>query len=218
MIGTVQIAQRTLSPLFFPGLAQWYIASRMDAGNNFIDQSGNGNTGTNANVTIVASVVNGRPVARYNGTTSRTTFTSITSTTSFSVFAVIKTTNATTGAGLILWVNGAATAQIMVVNGGVNFSCFDNTNHPTSSVIDDYSAFTVVGVICTAGTCVFYQNGASIGTGAGSLNSIAVTNFGASTSFFSTTFDCAEMSFHTASLGTPQLAEITQYYRGKYNI
>jgi len=142
------------------------------------------------------------------------TYTSISAGTNFSAFAFIRTTNATTAASLILWVNGGATNQILVATAGPRQACFDGTHQPTSNIIDEFTAFSLVGVVCTAGACVFYQNGVSVGVGGVNVTALTVTNFGAATSFFST-FDCTESVFYTAALTASQISLLTEYFRAK---
>jgi len=204
------------NPLSIPGLIQWYDAAVVASGtNNAIDRSGAGRTGTNANVSIVAGVTaSGLPGFRFNGTTSRFTYTSITSTTNFSAFAFLKCPDAATAAGLIAWINGAATRQIVCGLAGPKIICFDGTNLPASNVLDDFTNFSLVGVVCTGGNCVFYQNGVNIGSGGAAVASMAVTNFGAATSFFSA-FDCTELVFYTAALTAAQISLLTEYFRAK---
>lgn len=203
------------TPLSIPSLVQWYSADDVASGtSNAVDRSGSGRTGTNSNVTIVTNVVTGLPVFRFNGTTSRLSYTSISAGTNFSAFAFLKATSNVTAAGLITWINAAATNQILCGTAGPKLVCFDGTNLPASNVLDDFTTFSLIGVVCTAGTCVFYKNGASIGTGASTVSAITVVDFGAATSFFSA-FDVTELVFYTAALNSAQISSVTEYFRSK---
>lgn len=207
-----------LSPLFFPGLVQWWCAERVTgANNNGIDLSGNGNTATNVggNAAVVPAVVNGRPVWRFNGVNSILTYPNF-APSDFTAFALLKTTNAVTAAGMICWVGNGAVNQIVVGNAAANISCYDGVGHPTSNIIDDFTNFSLVGVSCLAGSCIFYQNGANIGAPAAKVAMGALQSFGAIGVFFSV-LDCAEAVFYTSALNTTQVAQLTEYFRERYN-
>jgi hypothetical protein len=121
----------------------------------------------------------------------------------------MKTTNSTTAAGLILWINGAADHQVLCGAAGPVISCYAGaSNYPKSNTIDNYTNFSTIGVVCTSGTCVFYQDGASIGTGAQTISSRTLTNFGGSTSFFSA-FDLTACLLATAAFNANQIALAT---------
>jgi hypothetical protein len=109
---------------------------------------------------------------------------------------------------------------VLVSNAGENQACFDGLVHPTSLAIDEHTAFTVVGVVSAGGTCVFYQNGAVIGNAIGGVLTTMpnLAFFGAVGVFFSA-FDFAELVFYenTALTGT-RLAQMFEYFRGKYNL
>ncbi len=214
-----------LCPVFFIGaplsgiLIRWWQAERITAGGDFIHLGppvGAAN-GINANVTIVPGVINSRPVARYNGINSATTTLAFNAGTNFSLFIVSRL--AAAGGVYVGFCNAAATNQVIVSNAGENLACFDNINHPTSNPIDNHTAFTVVGVICTGGNCVFYQNGVVVPPAAGGVISPmnVLVNFGAVIGVFSA-FDIAEVTFYTAPLTSNELARLTEYFRGKYNL
>jgi len=222
----VQAGNEVLNPNFFIGniqgiILRWWEAGRLTAAGNFQDGGpfgigGIGN-GVNANVTIVPGVVNNRPVARYNGVNSATTTNTFSANNNFSCFIVSKL--AAAGGVYVGFCNAVATNQLLVSNAGENLACFDNATQPTSNPIDNHTAFTVVGVICTAGTCVFYQNGVVVPTaGGGNIGNLTnLINFGAVIGVFSA-FDIAELTLYSAALTANELARLTEYFRAKYNL
>ncbi len=219
----LQAGQNVLSPLFMNGLIRWWDADRLFPGTNgFVDLSGNSLASTNANISVIPGVVNGRPVVRYNGVNSATTTSQFSPGGQFACFMVMKL--AVAGGVMVGFCNAAATNQLLVSNAGENLACFDNVNHPTSAAIDNHTAFTVVGVVCRGalGT-TFYQNGAVVTGPIGTFNSLTLLiNFGAVIGVFSA-FDVAEVVVYDATsvfVTNPNqfLPVLTEYFRGKYNL
>ena len=207
---------RMLNPLFFPGLKVWWDPARLVAGSgDYLDLSGNAETGANVSVTIVAGVANGRPVGRYDGVTSITSCPLFSPNKDFSSFIVLKLP--APAGNQIGWVRTGAAQQILTANAAENLACFDGANHPTSVVIDYDTKFTSIGVVCTNGTCVFYRNGVILGNAIGGVlnNILNIGFFGAVGAFFSA-FDLAETVFYTSVLNATQITVLNEYFRSKF--
>lgn len=215
-----QAGQRILNPLFFAGLIQWYCAERITTPGapNAIDLSGSGRTGNNgASVPIVPGVVNGRPVWRFSTPLTFLTYNPIVTAAgpNFSAFVVAKVPNLASAPNLICWINGAATNQVIVANAAANIACYDGANHPTSNVIDDFTNFSMLGVVCAGGSCTFFQNANNIGAPAPILTPLTLTGFGG-TGVFGTALDMAECVFYNTNLTADQVTIITEYFRERY--
>lgn len=215
----VQAGNEILSPLFFDGLQIWWNAERLTAGGNFLNlaPTGTGLNGVNANVTFVPGVVNGHTVARYNGVNAVTTVALFTPTTSCTCFIVSKL--AAAGGVYIGFCDAAATRQLVVSNAAENIACFDSATHPTSAVFDNHTAFSVIGVVMSGGSCVFYQNGTvippAIGGAVALMNNLVT--FGGVIGVFSA-FDVAEVVVYGGvSFTGTRLTQLMQYFKGKYN-
>lgn len=215
-----QAGQRILNPLFFPGLAQWYCAERVQgAGNDAIDLSGNGRTGINNAVTIVAGVANGRPVFRFNGIASQLTYfaSTIATTSDFSAFAYLKNTTNVTARTMQCWANSAVNRQVLAGNAANQLGCYDGINNPVSGVVDDYTNFSLCGVICAGTVCTFYQNNVNVGVGALPFTGATINTFGEVLSLVFSTMDVAELVFYLAPLGATQRGQLNEYFRERYN-
>lgn len=220
----VQAGREVLNPLFFQGvpvgfLIRWWDVARLTAGGDFLNigNSGPPGNGVNVNVSITPGVLNGRPVATYNGINSITTTLVFSPLTNFSAFIVVK--SAVIGGPFIGWTNAGAVQQVLVTNAGENLACFDGVNHPTSVGIDMHTNYSIIGVVCSAGACVWYQNGGIVAPAAGGVlgNILNIANFGAVGAFFSS-FSYAECVFYTAPLIATEIAQLTEYFRGKFNL
>jgi hypothetical protein len=196
------------SALSLPSLAKWWDARFVDGSSNALDRSGNSKLGTNASVSIQTNVDRGRPVFRFNGTTSKLTFSSITTGTSFSAFARLKNTTNVTARSMMCWTGGGTNRQLLGGDASNHMGCYDGTNNPVSGVVDNYSAFVTIGVVCTSGTPIFYLDGASVGTGGSTLSSYAINEFGRVLTVFST-MDLTACLLATAAFNANQIALAT---------
>lgn len=215
----LQAGQNVLTPLDFPGLILWNSAERIAAaGTSAIDLSGNARDALFVNVTVVAGVVNGRPVFRFNGVNAQFAYpNNLLPGLNYTAFLVLKCPNAVAAASQIGWVGVGGQQQVLTANGGVNTSCFDNINHPTSNLIDDFSAFSALAVSSLGGSCTFYQNLTNIGNPVNLCNVGLITNFAGIGAFFSAQ-DVAELLFYSTTLSANQVAVVMEYFRERYNL
>ncbi len=214
-----QVGNRMLNPLFFNSLVLWYIAERIQAASvGPVDLSISSRDGLFLNMTVQPAIVNGRPVFRFNGVNGEISyaFNTIVSGQNFSAFALVKNTTNATARTMQCWANRVVNNQCLAGNAANQLACFDNIINPVSGVVDITTNFSLIGVICTAGSCEFFQNNVSQGVGAGVLSSMNLTTFGQVLTLVFATMDAAEMVFYTSALNTTQRTVLNEYFRERY--
>ncbi len=217
-----QVGNRMLNPLFFQSLVQWYCAERiLAAGTGPVDLSNSSRDGIFANMTVQPAIANGRPVFRFNGVNGEISyaFNSILTGTpgNFSCFAMVKNTTNVTARTMQCWANRTINNQCCAGNAANQLACFDNVNNPHSGVVDVFTNFTLIGVVCTAGSTEFFRNNISQGVGVGLLINMTLTTFGQVLTLVFSTMDVAELVFYTSALGATQRSVVAEFFRERYN-
>lgn len=227
-------------PIFTPknlyGLVVWYDASILAAGtpSTWPDLSGNGRDGTPTAMTCVASVINGKNVARFNGTSSTMTMpTSVMTTlsnTDTTVILVLNNSNVVAQLNTILVTHPIGSYFYIGIPQSIDLSVHFNYGVNGASVIAPWGGFinTTYVWTCDVSENSFanaYRNNTNIG-------SIATTNsrqnWGAAVlqlggdalwgvgGYFAG--DVAEVIIYNRKLSTAERAAVNQYAANKWGV
>ncbi len=198
-------------------LAQWLRAEALgladnDPINTFTDESGSGNDGTALAAAIYkAAIVNGKAVARADGTKDYSMTPGVTLNNSFSAFFVIKQT----GDNCLLG-GAAGTPQVRIGQSANKLSAFDGLTNPESSTLSvTQGNWSIVAFNCVAGVLTFYQNGSAFGT-ATYNSALPMSRIMSTANSIKFNGDWAESLLYTAGLSGGDLAINFAYLNGQY--
>ena len=229
----------------FPTLANLQARYRADLGvtiatgiSQWLDQSGNANTLTQGGgalqPTLVASVINGQPVARFGGTQNLALGGPITLPAAYSILAVIRTTSV---ANTQTYAGDSALTLVGDNSGGINngygigyggvagkqslqeFNGAWQQASSTSTVNDGLAH--MIGVTVANGAQTFYKDAAADGAAA-LVTNVGVNEWQNLGRGFSATDqfvgDVAEIVIYTRSLSAGEVSQLHAYFVARYGV
>lgn len=224
----------SFSPSDIAGLTRWYKADALSLNDNdavatWTDSSGNVNAtqGTGANQpTYKTNIVNGKPIVRFNGTSTRLSIGDLSALTAAEGFIVIKTV-ADPAAGLSsggLWEIGTEpfVTHFSFSADGTIYDQFGTnarktTVNPATSLA---AAFNIYSVYSAANDWQSYLNGVSLfSTAVNTAAFTATATLGsdtAATNFLSG--DVAEFILYNAKLSAGDRTNVLSYLTSKYGL